>query len=102
MPQRNTEASGGSAYATPLACNSAISASLNPASASTSSVCSPSWGGGSNGLGIVDSVNFKELKIPLSGFGVTTGTQLHVEFWQTTAGPRKGPHAALFNNEEHR
>ena len=58
----------------------------------------PSWGGGSNGLGIVDSVNFKELKIPLSVFGVTTGTQMHVEFWTTQEGTTKGPLDALFSN----
>lgn len=55
----------------------------------------PSYGGGSNGLGIVDSVGFKELKIPLSVLGVSTGTTMHLEFWVTQEGTLKGPLDAL-------
>lgn len=55
----------------------------------------PSYGGGSNGLGIVDSLNFKELKIPLSVLGVTTGTTMRMEFWVTQEGTNKGPLDAL-------
>ena len=58
----------------------------------------PSWGGGSNGLGIVDSLNFKELKIPLSVLGATVGMPMHVEFWVTQEGTTKGPLDALFSN----
>ncbi len=58
----------------------------------------PSWGGGSNGLGIVDSVNFKELKIPLGVLGATVGMPMHVEFWVTQEGTTKGPLDALFSS----
>lgn len=51
----------------------------------------PGWGSGANGLGIVDSVNFKELKIPLSVLGVSSGTNMNLEFWVTQEGSTKGP-----------
>lgn len=56
-----------------------------------STLINPAWGSGANGLGIVDSVNFKELKIPLSVLGVTTGTNMNLEFWVTQEGSTKGP-----------
>jgi hypothetical protein len=55
----------------------------------------PSWGSGANGLGIFDADNFKELKLPLSVLGVTTGTVMHLEFWVTQEGSSKGPLDAL-------
>lgn len=63
-----------------------------------STLINPTWGSGSNGLGIVDSVLFKELKIPLSVLGVTTGTVMHMEFWVTQEGANKGPLDALFSD----
>lgn len=59
----------------------------------------PSYGGGSNGLGIVDSVLFKELKIPLSVLGVSPGTNMHLEFWTTQEGTTKGPLDALASDD---
>lgn len=56
-----------------------------------STLLNPAWGSGANGLGIVDSVGFKELKIPLSVLGVTTGTVMNLEFWVTQEGGTKGP-----------
>lgn len=55
----------------------------------------PSYGGGSNGLGIVDSVNFKEFKLPLATLGAPIGTDMHLEFWVTQDSPTKGPLDAL-------
>jgi hypothetical protein len=55
----------------------------------------PAWGSGANGLGIVDSLNFKEFKIPLGVIGAGTGTPMHVEFWVTQEGTTKGPLDAL-------
>ncbi len=56
-----------------------------------STVINPAWGSGANGLGIVDSLNFKEMKIPLSALGVSAGTQMNLEFWVTQEGSTKGP-----------
>lgn len=56
-----------------------------------STLVNPAYGSGANGLGIVDSVAFKELKLPLSVLGATTGTPLHLEFWITQDSPTKGP-----------
>lgn len=58
----------------------------------------PSYSTGANGLGIVDSLNFKEFKIPLGALGLTTGTAMHVEFWVTQEGSTKGPLDALFSD----
>ena len=60
-----------------------------------STLINPAWGSGANGLGIVDSLNFKELKLPLSVLGASTGTPLRLEFWVTQEGPTKGPLDAL-------
>ena len=60
-----------------------------------STLINPSWGSGANGLGIVDSLGFKELKLPLSVLGVSTGTAMHLEFWTTQEGANKGPLDAL-------
>ncbi len=83
---------------TPTNCNSFNYEAFYKDSASAwhnrSQYINPSYGGGSNGLGIVDSVNFKELKIPLSVLGVTVGTPMRMEFWVTQEG-LKGPFDAL-------
>ncbi len=64
-----------------------------------SAFINPAWGGGANGLGIIDSLNFKELKIPLSVFGLTTGNTLNAEFWVTQEGTTKGPLDALASDD---
>lgn len=56
-----------------------------------STLINPAWGSGSNGLGIIDSTSFRELKIPLSVIGATSGTPLNFEFWVTQEGTTKGP-----------
>ena len=55
----------------------------------------PSYSTGANGLGIVDSVNFKEFKLPLATLGAPAGTTMHLEFWVTQEGATKGPLDAL-------
>jgi hypothetical protein len=55
----------------------------------------PSWGSGSNGLGIADGDNFKEVRLPLSVLGASVGTPLRLEFWVTQEGATKGPLDAL-------
>jgi hypothetical protein len=55
----------------------------------------PSWGSGSNGLGIADGDNFKEIRLPLSVLGASVGTPLRLEFWVTQEGATKGPLDAL-------
>lgn len=64
-----------------------------------SSLINPTWGGGSNGLGIVDSASFKEFKLPLATLGVAAGTTMHLEFWVTQEGTTKGPLDALFSDD---
>lgn len=64
-----------------------------------STLLNPSWGSGANGLGIVDSLTFKELKIPLSVLGVTTGTVMNLEFWVTQEGSTKGPLDAFCSDD---
>ena len=59
----------------------------------------PLWGSGANGLGIVDSLNFKELKIPLTLLGLTAGTPLNIEMWVTQEGSTKGPLDALASDD---
>jgi hypothetical protein len=80
---------------TPTSCNTFNYERLDKDTLGTwqnrSTLINPSWGSGANGLGIVDSLNFKELKIPLSVLGVTTGTVMHMEFWVTQEGANKGP-----------
>lgn len=59
------------------------------------SAFNPSYGTGSNGLGIFDSDTFKEFKLPLASLGVSAGTTMHLEFWVTQEGTTKGPLDAL-------
>ncbi|MFM8558970.1 MAG: choice-of-anchor X domain-containing protein [bacterium] len=63
-----------------------------------STLINPAWGSGSNGLGIVDSLTFREFKLPLSVLGVSAGTTMHFEFWVTQEGATKGPLDALFSD----
>lgn len=55
----------------------------------------PSWGSGSNGLGIADGIDFKEIRLPLSVLGAAVGTPLRLELWVTQEGTTKGPLDAL-------
>jgi hypothetical protein len=55
----------------------------------------PSWGSGSNGLGIGDGNTFKEIKLPLSVLGLSTGSLMNLEVWVTQEGSTKGPLDAL-------
>lgn len=55
----------------------------------------PSWGTGSNGLGIADGATFKEIKLPLSVLGLTTGVTANLEVWVTQEGITKGPLDAM-------
>ncbi len=55
----------------------------------------PSYGTGSNGLGIADADGFKEFKLPLASLGVAAGTTMHLEMWVTQEGATKGPLDAL-------
>ncbi len=59
----------------------------------------PGYTTGANGLGIVDSLNFKELKIPLSLFGLSAGNTLNCEFWVTQEGTTKGPLDAFYSSD---
>ncbi len=87
---------------TPTTCNTFNFEALYRDSSGTwlnkSTLINPSYGSGSNGLGIVDSVNFKELKVPLSVLGVSAGTTMHLEFWVTQEGTTKGPLDALLSD----
>jgi hypothetical protein len=88
---------------TPTSCNSFNYEVLYKDSLSTwnniSTRVNPSWGSGSNGLGIVDSLNFKEFRLPLSVIGATTGTVTHIEMWVTQEGSTKGPLDALASDD---
>uniref|UniRef100_A0A832MLV1 FlgD/Vpr Ig-like domain-containing protein n=1 Tax=Eiseniibacteriota bacterium TaxID=2212470 RepID=A0A832MLV1_UNCEI len=55
----------------------------------------PGWGSGSNGLGIGDGNDFKEIKLPLSVLGLSTGSPVNLEVWVTQEGSTKGPLDAL-------
>lgn len=59
----------------------------------------PSYGTGSNGLGIFDSDTFKEFKLPLASLGVSAGTTMRFEFWVTQEGTTKGPLDALSSDD---
>ncbi|MDZ4804466.1 MAG: FlgD immunoglobulin-like domain containing protein [Candidatus Eisenbacteria bacterium] len=67
----------------------------------------PSWGSGSNGLGIIEggpSPVFVEYKLPLSVFdkltvgGLVAGNTIHVEWWMTQDGTSKPPLDASFSD----
>lgn len=61
--------------------------------ANVSTRINPSWGGGSNGLGIADGTTFIELKIPFTAFNpdLAAGQQINLEFWMTQDNTNKGP-----------
>ncbi len=60
-----------------------------------STLVNPSYGGGSNGLGIGDGNDFKEIRLPLSVLGATAGTALGLEVWVTQDAATKGPLDAM-------
>lgn len=72
-------------------------ASAGTAWANVSTEVNPGWGGGSNGLGIVEGPPFVEYRIPLSVLNFTraggpiAGDVLHVEWWMTQDGTTKPP-----------
>ncbi|MCC6348202.1 MAG: Ig-like domain-containing protein [Candidatus Eisenbacteria bacterium] len=88
---------------TPTSCNSFNYEVLYKDTLATwqnrSTSINPAWGSGANGLGIVDSVTFKELKIPLSVLGVGSGTNMNLEFWVTQEGSTKGPLDAFCSDD---
>ncbi|TFG89216.1 MAG: hypothetical protein E4H17_01050, partial [Gemmatimonadales bacterium] len=55
-------------------------------------------GSGPNALGIVDTSGFVEFKLPLAALGVTTGSQLNLEWWFTQDGTTKGPLDAVMSD----
>jgi hypothetical protein len=63
------------------------------------STINPSYGGGSNGLGIVDNTGFVEFRLPLTVLGSpSAGTPIRLEWWMTQDGPTKGPLDAVFSD----
>lgn len=56
------------------------------------STINPGYGGGSNGLGIVENTGFVEYRLPLSALGSPgAGTPIRLEWWMTQDGTTKGP-----------
>lgn len=55
-------------------------------------------GAGPYALGMVDTSGFVEVKIPLSAFGVSAGSQINVEWWYTQDGTSKGPLDAVMSD----
>jgi hypothetical protein len=55
-------------------------------------------GAGPNALGMVDTSGFVELKLPLSALGVSSGSNLNVEWWYTQDGTNKGPLDAVMSD----
>ncbi len=56
------------------------------------STINPGYGGGSNGLGIVENTGFVEFRLPLSVLGSPApGTPIRLEWWMTQDGATKGP-----------
>ena len=52
-----------------------------------------------NGLGIIDSTSFREMKIPLSLLGVPAGTPPHLEFWGHAGRHDEGPARRLLERQ---
>jgi hypothetical protein len=91
----------------PVSCNSFNYEALYRDSLGTwlnkSTLVNPTYGSGSNGLGIADdsagvATGFREIKLPLSVLGATTGTPLHIEMWTVQDGSTKGPEDALMSD----
>jgi FlgD Ig-like domain/Bacterial Ig-like domain len=65
--------------------------------ANIGSSINPSYGGGSNGLGMANDLGFEEIALPLSAFtangfpGLAAGDTLRVEIWMTQDGTTKPP-----------
>lgn len=53
---------------------------------------------GPTALGMVDTSGFVEVRIPLTAFGVTAGSQINVEWWYTQDGTNKGPLDAVMSS----
>jgi hypothetical protein len=67
--------------------------------ANIGSTINPGYGGGSNGLGIVDNTGFVEFRLPLSVLGSPApGTNIRLEWWMTQDGVTKGPLDAVFSD----
>lgn len=63
------------------------------------STINPTYGGGSNGLGIVENTGFVEFRLPLTVLGSpAAGTPIRLEWWMTQDGPTKGPLDAIFSD----
>ncbi len=65
--------------------------------ANIGSSINPSYGGGSNGLGMANDLGFEEIALPLNAFiangfpGLAAGDTLRVEIWMTQDGTTKPP-----------
>jgi hypothetical protein len=63
------------------------------------STINPTYGGGSNGLGIVENTGFVEFRLPLTVLGSPApGTNVRLEWWMTQDGTTKGPLDAIFSD----
>lgn len=73
--------------------------------ANVSSTVNPSYGGGSNGLGMANDLGFEELSLPLSAFaangegGLQSGETLYLELWMTQDGTSKPPLDAVGSDD---
>lgn len=73
--------------------------------ANVSTSINPSWGGGSDGLGMANDLGFEELALPLSAFvangndGLQAGETLYVEIWMTQDGTSKPPLDAVASDD---
>ncbi len=67
--------------------------------ANIGSTINPGYGGGSNGLGIVENTGFVEFRLPLTVLGSpAAGTPIRLEWWMTQDGGTKGPLDAVFSD----
>lgn len=67
--------------------------------ANIGSTINPTYGGGSNGLGIVENTGFVEFRLPLTALGSPApGAALRLEWWMTQDGTTKGPLDAVFSD----
>ena len=67
--------------------------------ANIGSTINPGYGGGSNGLGIVENTGFVEFRLPLTVLGSPApGTPIRLEWWMTQDGASKGPLDAVFSD----
>lgn len=67
--------------------------------ANIGSTINPTYGGGSNGLGIVENTGFVEFRLPLTALGSPApGASIRLEWWMTQDGTTKGPLDAIFSD----